>query len=578
MHARLLLLIALCLPLLSCMRRAPEAGEYADIEVTVYVADVIRTNDPQRPVVQAMAVKDGDVVAVGSREEVMASESVELSGSVDVVELKGVVVPGLVDSHAHLASLGRALTVQSLRGAKSAQDVVTSMKAAPRQSFQGDWLIGRGWDQNRWPDAAMPTRALLDEAFPSTPVWLTRVDGHAAWVNKAALERAGLTKQTPDPQGGKLLRDDKGELTGVLIDNAMDLVSPHMPAPTLEQRQARLKAALEKAASVGLTGVHDAGMDLSTFKVLMAWDAINRLPIRVYAMADGQGAEAEEYLGRGPFQGVKLSMQAVKLLADGALGSRGAALKQPYSDDPSTTGLLLLSEEDLRTRVEAFMERGFQVAVHAIGDAANTRTLDVFEAATKKTGGGPGRHRLEHAQLLSLNDLPRLARLGVIASMQPTHATSDMGWAEARVGADRIRGAYAWKSILESGAVLAFGSDFPVEDPAPLAGIYAARTRQDANGTPRGGWNPEQRLTGEEALAAFTTGAAFAAFVEDRRGKLLPGFDADFVSFSVDPVTAEPAELLKAKVLLTVVAGVAVYESNASSVIAAPQLNGSSGR
>lgn len=557
MKARLFLL-ALSL-LFACTKRAPES-DYGDILVKVYVAPVIRTNDPARPVVQAMAVKDGDVVAVGSREEVMASESVRLA-KVEVVEIPGVIVPGIVDSHAHLSSLGRALTVQTMRGARSESEAVAKMKSAPKESYQGDWLLGRGWDQNDWPGGAFPSRKLLDEAFPTTPVFLTRVDGHAAWVNKAALDSAGVTPATKDPQGGKFLRDDKGELTGVLVDNAMDVVTAKIPPPTLEQHQARLKAAMERAVSVGLTGIHDAGMDLETFRILSAWDQINSLPIRIYAMADGQGKDAQEYLDRGPFQGVKLSMRAVKFLADGALGSRGAALHAPYSDDRKHSGLLLFKPEELQSRVDAFMERGFQVCVHAIGDKANTLVLDAIESATKKTGGGPGRHRLEHAQVMRLTDIPRLKSLGVIASMQPTHATSDMDWAEARVGPERIKGAYAWKTILNSGAALAFGSDFPVEDPEPLFGFYSARTRQDMEGKPEGGWYPAERLSGEETLSAFTTGAAYASYVEDKRGKLTEGMDADFVAFSVDPVSAEPRQLLGAKVLLTVVAGVPVYKS-----------------
>lgn len=311
---------------------------------------------------------------------------------------------------------------------------------------------------------------------------------------------------------------------------------------------------MDRCVAVGLTGMHDAGMEWSAFVTLQSWDAANALKLRIYAMADGQGADSADYLKAGHFEGKLLRLRAVKFLADGALGSRGAALHAPYSDEPSQSGLLLLTREELEQKTKQFADKGFQVAIHAIGDRANTTVIDVLSALEKSRPGS--RHRVEHAQILRGDDVPRFAAAGLIASFQPTHATSDMPWAAARVGEARLEYAYAWRSLLDSGAHIAFGSDFPVEDPEPLAGLYSARFRQDPSGKPEGGWHPEQRVSGEEALAAFTTGAAYAEFAEERRGTLAEGMDADFVVLSVDPVTASAAELLKAKVRATIVAGV----------------------
>ncbi|MGQ0508023.1 MAG: amidohydrolase [Myxococcaceae bacterium] len=526
----------------------------------IYTAEKIRTLDPQQPEVKAIAVNRGEIVGVGTLESLQQ----KAGGHARVVELGGaVIVPGLEDAHAHLASLGRSLTTMNLNGPTHLAEVLERVKAAPPSSYQGEWLLGRGWDQNDWQPAerAFPDRKALDTLFPKTPLWLVRVDGHAAWVNGEALRRAGITKKTKDPRGGRIVRDQRGEPTGVLVDNAMDLVSVNIPAPSSELRAERLTNALKRCAEVGLTAVHDAGMDFQTFNYLQQLDAFGKLPMRIYAMADGQGAEAQKYLDLGPFTGRMLTMKSVKLLLDGALGSRGAALHAPYSDEPSQSGLLLFTPEEYEAKVRAFMQRGFQVNTHAIGDRANTLVIDIVSKVAKETGHQGWRHRLEHAQILRVEDIERAAKLGFIASMQPTHATSDMPWAEARLGKDRLAGAYAWKSFLKHGARLAFGSDFPIEAPAPLPGIYAARARQDAKGQPEGGWYPEERLTGEEALAAFTTGAAYAAFAENQRGQLKPGMAADFVALSVDPVSADPKKLLEAKVLLTVVAGAEIHRA-----------------
>ena len=539
-----------------CARRAPEG---ARVETTVYVARRIRTLNEKQPEAQALAVRKGRLVAVGTRAEVLKAAG-EGARVVDYGD--AVVVPGLVDAHAHIAGLGRSLTVARLEGARSVDEVVRRLAEAPSTSFQGDWLIGKGWDQNGWPGQEFPGRRELDARFPRTPVYLTRVDHHAAWVNGEALKRAGISRETPDPAGGRILRDAKGEPTGVLVDNAMDLVAKVVSPPTDEQLEARLSAALERCAQVGLTGVHDAGMDLRTFRKLQAWDMAGRLPVRVYAMADGQGEERHTYLELGTYGGRLLEMKSVKFLLDGALGSRGAALHTAYSDAPGETGLLLMEPEELARRTWAFMERGFQVCVHAIGDRANTLVVDTLIRASAATGTKPLRHRVEHAQILRPEDIQKLGEAGLVASVQPTHATSDMGWAEARLGAERLKGAYAWKSLKEAGAVLALGSDFPIENPDVLAGLYAARTRQDAAGKPEGGWQPRERLSGQEALEGFTVGPAWASFAEGRRGRLVEGMDADFTVLTVDPVSDEAKALVDAKVVATVVDGREVHRSH----------------
>lgn len=541
-----------------CPRRGPDVKPPPSSVTTVYVAHRIRTLDPERPLAEAIAVRDGKVLAVGTRDEVHAAAGHEAR----VVDLgEATVVPGLTDGHGHLEGLGRALSAVGLVGTRSKQEALEKLKAATRAAYQGDWLIGQGWDQNDWPEKAFPTRAELDAGWPTTPMALSRIDGHALWVNGEALRRARITKDTKDPQGGRIVRGPDGEPTGILVDNAMGLVESVMPPPTDEQFEAQLTAALSVCARNGMTGVHDAGMDLRTFNLLKRWDAENRLPLRVYAMAAGMGADWEKYLEMGPFQGNRLTMRAVKLMMDGALGSRGAALHQPYSDEPSQSGLLLLSPEQYEARVRAFVGRGFQVATHAIGDRANTLVVDTLLRVAGPEGVRKGRHRVEHAQVMRLEDIAKLGANGFIASVQPTHATSDMPWAETRVGPERIKGAYAWQRLKAAGATLALGSDFPVERPDMLAGLYAARTRQDAAGQPPGGWFPDQRLSGEEALEGFTVGNAYASFAEDLRGRLKPGMDADFVALSVDPVDAQPADLLTAQVRLTVVGGDAVYNA-----------------
>jgi hypothetical protein len=438
--------------------------------------------------------------------------------------------------------------------------VVERLREKAGALAQDDWLLGRGWDQNDWPGQEFPTAADLDQAFPAQPVWLERVDGHAAWANSVAMRAAGIDADTPDPEGGRILRDAGGKPTGVFIDNAIALVQRHVPTPDRDQRRRALELALDSAVAAGLTGVHDAGVsreDLSLYRELADDGA---LPLRVHAMADGDAAALDQLCKEGLYAhpGGRLQMRAVKLYADGALGSRGAALLADYDDDKGNRGLMLEAPARLASIIQRAASCGVQPAVHAIGDRANRSVLDAYAALTPEQRQTL-RPRIEHAQVVDPDDIPRFAELGVIASMQPTHATSDMPWAQARIGAQRLRGAYAWRRFLDAGTAMALGSDFPVERVEPLLGIYAAITRQDAEGKPPGGWLPDQRMTLAETLDGFTRGAAFAGHAETETGSLEVGRRADFVVLSMDPHSVRGRALLAIKVKSTWVDGRKVW-------------------
>ncbi|HEX8386240.1 MAG TPA: amidohydrolase, partial [Rubricoccaceae bacterium] len=408
----------------------------------------------------------------------------------------------------------------------------------------------------------------LDALVADRPVWIQRIDGHASWANTAALRAAGIDPDAaapPDPAGGHVVRDAQGRPTGVFVDAAEALVAASVPEMTAEEWTEALRRATAETARAGLTGVHEAGVPLSALAQYQAAIADGRLPIRVYAMIQPQ--EIDAFCAATPGARLadpsgRLVARSVKLYADGALGSRGAALLADYADDPHNRGLLQMPPETLQATTERAMRCGLQVNTHAIGDAANRAVLDAVEAAIAATGDKTGRHRIEHAQVVSLPDIERFATLGVIASVQPTHATSDMPWAETRVGPERVRGAYAWRRLVDAGARLALGSDFPVERVSPLLGFYAAVTRQDAAGQPAGGWLGNQSLTREEALRGFTLDAAYAGFMEDEVGSLEPGKRADFVVLSHDLMTVPPEEILATRVLATYLDGVPVYRAD----------------
>ena len=531
-------------------------------EVTVLTAATIRTMDPARPVAGAMAFDDaGAILAVGEAGALHARWP-------DATRLdlgSATVIPGLIDAHGHVAGLGLSRMRVELEGTRDKAEVLARLRAFSDSLQPGDWLLGRGWDQNDWPEQVFPTAADLDAAFPDRPVWLERIDGHAGWANSAALRAtwqdldAGGTRGDWHPAGGRIVRDAQGRATGVLVDGAMALVDGVLPAMDVASAERALSSGMQEAVRHGLTGVHDAGVSLLQMQAYRNLADRGEMPLRIHAMADGD-SEALAWLCReGAYRhaGGRLQMRAVKLYVDGALGSRGAALLEDYSDDPGNRGLVLMSPDQLGEAVAKARDCGIQVATHAIGDRGNRLVLDAYEAAL---AGHPGlRWRIEHAQVLAPEDLPRLAGLGVIASMQPTHATSDMPWARERLGPDRIHGAYAWRSLRDSGARLALGSDFPVESVDPRLGLYAAATRTDAAGEPIGGWLPGEVLTPFEALRGFTRDAAWAGFAEAETGTLAEGLRADFVVVAEDPLAIPATGLDDLTVLSTWVDGRAAY-------------------
>jgi hypothetical protein len=539
---------ALLISAVGCGAQAHPASRTADLVITD--ADV-RTMDPAHPHASAIAIKDGAIVALDDVRGWTGpgTRVIDVHG--------GSVTPGLVDAHCHLYELGTDLEAVQLDGVTSAEDAARIVAEAARQRPAGEWLLGRGWDQNRWPGQQFPTAAAL-AAIADRPVVLERVDGHAIWTNARAIEIAGITAQTPDPPGGKIVRDASGAPTGVFIDNAVELVEGKLPEATPDVRRRRILAAAQLAIEAGITGIHEMGIADATADVYARLADTNELPLRVYAYLRGDVTHLER-LATPPQPAHRwFQMRGVKFFADGALGSRGARLYAPYDDDPGNQGLWVTDPDMLAKGVEAAVAHGWQVAIHAIGDAGIGSVLDAYLAAEAKHPGDL-RLRVEHLQVLAPEDLPRLVAAHAIASMQPTHATSDMPWAEKRVGAKRILGAYAWRTVLDAHVPLAFGSDFPVEKVEPVRGIYAAVTRQDAEGKPAGGWYPAQRLTLDEAIAAFTRGAAYAEFAEDVRGTIAVGKQADLTVFERS-LAGPPDSLLRDSVLLTIVGGNIVYD------------------
>ena len=467
-------------------------------------------------------------------------------------------LPGLIDAHGHVMGLGETALAVDLADTTSLAAAQDAIRANPGK---GMWIKGSGWNQERWQLGRFPTAGELDVATGNRPAFLERIDGHAGWANTRALALAGITAATPDPAGGRIERDVNGAPTGVLVDAAMKLVAAKIPAATVREGDAALAKSLAIMASVGLTGAHDAGMDRPTWDRYRRFARAGKLTARIYAMAYGPDNLAA-IAPNGPIgwdHDDRLAMMAMKLQADGALGSRGAWMKADYSDAPGNRGIPFFEEGNLRRIVLDASGRGVQVNIHAIGDAANGAALGAF-AAVPEPQRQALRHRIEHAQVVSPDDLPRFARLGIIASIQPTHATSDKTMAEARVGEKRLAGAYAWKTLLDSGAQIAGGSDFPVEPPNPFYGLHAAVTRQDRSGQPVGGWRPQEALTIEQAFAAFTTGAATAGHAEARVGTLTPGKWADFILIDRDPFATPRADIWKTQVDETWLAGKRVFK------------------
>ena len=469
------------------------------------------------------------------------------------------VLPGLIDAHAHVAGLGFLKTSLDLTGTPSVEDAVASIARYAGNKPHVRWITGRGWNQVLWPAKAFPTAAHIDAVVSDRPVWLRRIDGHAGWANSVALKLAGIDNDTPDPVGGKILRDDNGHATGVLIDRAMDMVSAQVPQPDKAETRTAIKAAVDTLLSEGVTSVHDAGIGIANAEIYLSMADDGDLGMRIYAMTGGAG-DVLDAIGKPilAYGNDRLDIASVKLYTDGALGSRGAAMIEPYSDDPENRGLPFWTQEELDAMVVKANSMGFQVGIHAIGDLGNRMALDAF-AKAQDGKPSPLRNRIEHSQIVTLDDIPRFAELGVIASMQATHATSDKNMAEDRIGPERILGGYAWRRMLDAGVVLANGSDFPVELSNPFHGLYASVTRQGRDGEPEGGWYADQSLTRAEALHSFTLAAAYAARQEDRLGSLEPGKWADFIIIDRDYFTIPAAEIDDIVVLETWVGGERAY-------------------
>ena len=472
------------------------------------------------------------------------------------------VLPGLIDAHAHVYGLGLLQTSLNLAGTKSVEDAVRRIGEYRTRNPHTRWILGRGWNQVLWLVDAFPEAADIDALVSDRPVWLRRVDGHAGWANTTAIRIAGIDDDTPDPDGGKIIRDHNGHATGILVDKAMSLVQSHIPSPAKDDIRAAHQKAIELLVALGMTSVHDAGVDITEAEVYMSEANDGELNMRIYAMLAGAG-ENLDAIGQPlrAYGNDRLDIAAIKIYADGALGSRGAAMIESYSDDHENRGLPFWTQTQLNEFVQKANDKGFQAGIHAIGDLGNRMALDAF-ARAQADKRSPLRNRIEHAQIIALEDIPRFAELGVIASIQPTHATSDMNMAEDRIGPDRIKGGYAWRRLLDAGAVIASGSDFPVELPNPFLGLYAAVTRQDSSGHPDGGWYSDQRLSRAEALHSFTLGAAFAAHQEDRLGSLEPGKWADFIIVDRDYFAIPAAEIDDIRVLQTWVGGTLVYNSD----------------
>jgi predicted amidohydrolase YtcJ len=528
----------------------------------LYMHGRIYTNDPLHPWAQALAVRDGKLICVGSISQVM-SECAAGEAHPETIELHGkFVMPGFNDAHVHLGSAGEGMLSVRLYGVPSIEELKKRVAASVATHKPGEWITGAGWDHTLWPDKQFPNRWELDDVAPKNPVLLTHVSGHVAVANSMALKLAEIDKNSPDPSGGEFERNASGELTGMLKEGpAMELARSRIPDPTVEQRRRGITLVFADLAKNGVTSAQDNSSwdDFHAYKQLKE---DGKLTVRITEwlhftepLNDLQNKRAE-----GGTTDPWLKTGALKMVTDGALGSRTAAMLEPYSDDPKTTGILIMEPDKLKAMAIERDKAGFQLNFHAIGDRANRVALDVFEAVAKANGKRDRRDRIEHAQVVAPEDLPRFAKLNVIASMQPSHQTTDMRWAESRVGPERIKGAYAWATLEKSGARLAFGTDYPVEVVSPFRGLYACVTRQLPDGTPAGGWQPQEKISLEDCIRAYTSGSAYAEFEEGKKGELKTGKYADFIILSNDLTKIAPPDYVKTEVLRTIVGGRTVYE------------------
>ena len=501
------------------------------------------------------------VFAVGGDD--LASKYLDMP-SVTVFDLEGkTLLPGIIDAHGHVMGLGFQELQINLAGITSLQGTLQELKEYAEANPELEWIIGRGWNQTLWEENRFPTAADLDQVIPDRPVWLSRVDGHAGWANTKAIQLAQVSTDTPDPVGGKIIRDNRGRPTGVFIDAAEGYVQTVVPESTREEQTLALNAALSLLSSYGVTSVHDAGVGVETWELYKDFAIQRKLRTRIYGMISGAGKVFDQLSSEGPIQSLyddRLALRSVKLYSDGALGSRGAALIEDYHDDPGNKGLLFIDQEEMNLMVEKVVSKGYQANIHAIGDAANRQVLDALGYAQQLYSREDQRNRIEHAQIVALEDIVRFKDLNIIASMQPTHATSDKNMAEDRVGPQRIKGAYAWQSFLRQGTVVASGSDFPVESANPFLGFYASITRKDIQGNPLSGWYSNEAMDRVQTLKSFTIDAAFAGFQEDVLGSLEPGKWADFIIIDQDIMMVPDSMLWQTKVLQTWIAGEKVFD------------------
>jgi predicted amidohydrolase YtcJ len=543
-------------------------GAQSDSHTVVFLHGRIYTNDPENPWAEAMSIRNGKIRCVGKLDYIFL-ECGGNDSSAEVVQLKGkFVMPGFNDAHVHLGNAGADMLSVRLNGVTSIEELQKRVAAAVAQRKPGEWITGSGWDHTLWSEKKFPNKQDLDSVAPKNPVFLTHVSGHVAVVNSLALKHGEIDKETPNPPGGMIERDAAGDATGMLEeDSAMKLVSERIPDLRADQRRRGILLVLSDAAKYGVTSAQDFS-EWADFLVYAQLKDEGKLTLRItewlpflLPMDQLQNLRAE-----GGTTDPWLRTGALKAFADGALGSRTAAMLAPYSDDPSTSGILTNDPEKLRAMAIERDRAGFQLNFHAIGDRANRVALDVFEAVAKANGPRDRRDRIEHAQVLAPEDLPRFAQLKVIASMQPSHETTDMRWAEQRIGPERAKGAYAWASLLKSGAPLAFGTDYDVEPLNPMRGLYACVTRELPEGGPVGGWEPQEKISLGDCIRAYTSGSAYAQFEEGKKGELKAGEYADFIILSADLTKIPPKDYTKTTVLRTVVGGRTVYSQDDSSL------------
>jgi predicted amidohydrolase YtcJ len=532
-------------------------------ETTYYLHGRIYTNDPKHPWAVAMAVRDGKILCIGAIAHIMLDcGGADAPG--DTIQLNNAfLMPGFNDAHTHLGSAGQNKLALSLNGVDSIAEMQKRVKDEVAKHKPGEWIVGSGWDQTLWADKKFPNRLQLDEVAPDNPVFLGHVSGHVAVVNSQALKHAEITPDTKNPVGGEIERFADGEATGMLKeDAAMELVTQRIPDPTDAQRRHGIEMVLEELARNGVTSAQD-NSDWSDFEVYKDLKEEGKLTLRITEWLHFLDStdDLQNHRAQGGTTDPWLKTGALKIVTDGALGSRTAAMNAPYSDDPSISGIMTIETEKLKAMAIERDRLGFQLAFHAIGDKANHIALDVFESVARVNPSRDRRDRIEHAQVVAPEDIARFGKLNVIASMQPSHETNDMRWAEQRVGPERIKGAYAWNSIQKAGGKLAFGTDYPVEPINPLRGIYACVTRELPDGGPAGGWQPQEKLPLDDCIQAYTTGSAYAEFEEGKKGQLMVGQYADFVVLSSDLTRVPPAQILKTRVLRTVVGGRTVFSA-----------------